>query len=363
MSAPVIAKPRKFIDHVSHYFRHVKETDEKPRTLKHILRELKGLVIPADGIRIIDVGIGDGTLLKGILDFITRKKSDAPIFVVGKEYNGADVLKTLPKLAEHFAKHPNSVIVLTNKTAKDAATLARDIRKPLARHDIQLNGHNPHVLGGELNTLEAFINDAWQHDKGKSVKDAMLVISHADHHEQLQHLIPQDGVQIDGFDIALASQPWRTAQTITFKAKAFIAPLAAALRDNGKLIAVQTVGVGTAYKLMCKLLSKETLQRNIPNQPIAVMFAEVKEQICHTNQFECKSRKFCYGLSGKHFKVSRAFVRKLLREGIYAFQIPPNEAKTSLSKAIRMWSGMLERPSRLLVTNELSVIRKKPTLG
>src|SRR5690606_30782471 len=69
-----------------------------------------------------------------------------------------------------------------------------------------------------------------------------LVIYRADHRFVLDRVVPRRGEPLDGFDLVIASQPYRARTTAERKVRLVLAPLAEALAPDGRMVVVQSWG-------------------------------------------------------------------------------------------------------------------------
>jgi hypothetical protein len=81
----------------------------------------------------------------------------------------------------------------------------------------------------------------------------VLVIYRADHKFLLDSVIPKPGRIIDGYDLILASQPWRARTSAEFKAQKILAPLARNLAPGGRLVTIQSCGKDPGMEIIEKV--------------------------------------------------------------------------------------------------------------
>jgi hypothetical protein len=79
-----------------------------------------------------------------------------------------------------------------------------------------------------------------------------------DHKFLLENVIPKPGQGIPGYDLILASQPWRASQSAQFKVQRILAPLARNLAPGGRLIAIQSAGNDPGLEIVQKVWPGES---------------------------------------------------------------------------------------------------------
>ena len=58
----------------------------------------------------------------------------------------------------------------------------------------------------------------------------------------LDRVVPQRGERLDGYDLIIASQPFRARSTPEFKARSVLAPLASSLAPGGRMLTAYSIG-------------------------------------------------------------------------------------------------------------------------
>jgi hypothetical protein len=101
------------------------------------------------------------------------------------------------------------------------------------------------------------------------------VIYREDHKFLLESVIPKPGRVIDGYDLILASQPWRASQSAQFKAQKILAPLARNLAPGGRLLTIQSAGNDPGLEIVQKVWPGENPFKVDRHQLIAAL----KEQL------------------------------------------------------------------------------------
>jgi SAM-dependent methyltransferase len=241
----------RFFDNRQKYLLFVHTCSEKRVVAQRVALELATLVPRPPCVRVFDAGIGDGTVLAQVMRAMHDRFPTMPFYVVGKEISLEDVRLALHKMPDRFFEHPAQVIVLTNLAYADAPWLAA--RSPEAEsrmvwHELALSGNSAHRFEEQITGLEPFLTENWNAGVNPVTgnpfceRPVVLVIYREDHRFLLDSVIPRPGAATAGYDLVIASQPYRARSPLAFKAKRVIAPLARALGPGGRLIAVHSYG-------------------------------------------------------------------------------------------------------------------------
>jgi hypothetical protein len=165
-------------------------------------------------------------------------------------------------MADRFADHPATVLVLTNmyysETPWIAAKSAAEASAMVWRH-IPLKGTTSAEFEEQITDLQPFLMDNWRAgaspNTGNPVyeRPVVIVIYREDHLFVLDRLIPQRGHAEANFDLIIASQPYRARSSVEFKARKVIGPLARALGPGGRLIAIHSCGKDPGMEIITKV--------------------------------------------------------------------------------------------------------------
>ena len=74
-------------------------------------------------LRVFDAGMGDGTVITGVMREMHRRFRTLPFYIVGKEISLEDVRLSLEKMSDRFYEHPATVLVVTNLYYTEAPSL------------------------------------------------------------------------------------------------------------------------------------------------------------------------------------------------------------------------------------------------
>jgi hypothetical protein len=215
---------------------------------------------------VFDAGMGDGTVLTRVMREMQRRFSTVPFYVVGKEISLEDVRLSLDKMADRFFEHPATVLVVTNMYYTEAPWLAPKsvaAATSLVWHDVALTGTTAHEFSDQISALQPFLGQHWQarHSPktGNPIYDrpAALVIYRDDFRFLLDGIIPRQGRAEAGYDLVIASQPYRARMSAEFKAQKVIAPLSRALRAGGRLLGIHSCGRDPGLEIVRKVWPNE----------------------------------------------------------------------------------------------------------
>ena len=90
---------------------------------------------------------------------------------------------------------------------------------------MRLTGGSAHEYAEQIDALETLLTDGWQTRPSPKtgnpvyLKPTVLVIHRADHEFLLESVIPRPGRAPAGYDLILASQPWRARMSAAFTAR------------------------------------------------------------------------------------------------------------------------------------------------
>jgi hypothetical protein len=259
-------RPFRFYDNRQKYLAFVNTTNEKRKVAERAARELTQLRPRPPALRLFDAGMGDGTVLSHVMRAMHRRFPIIPFCIVGKEISLEDVRLSLEKLPDRFMEHPASVIVITNLYYAEAPWLRpRSVKSAAALNwrEVALEGDSAYEYGEQLAALDPFLVDGWQVKSSEKtgnpmyVRPSVLVIYRKDHSFLLDSVIPQPGQVGGGYDLAIASQPWRARMSAEFKVQKVLAPIVQSLGAAGRLLVVQSCGDDPALELIRKAWPNE----------------------------------------------------------------------------------------------------------
>ncbi len=259
-------QPIRFFDNREKYLMFVTTTNEKVEIAKRIGEELDRLKPKPPAIRIFDAGVGDGTVLSRVMRETHCRFPHAPIVVVGKEISMEDTRLTLDKLADRFAEHPQTVVVLTNMFYSEAPWLEpkrKSAKENLQWWDVPLEGASAHDFSQGIGELDEILQRGWQTKSSKItgnplyVTPSVLVLYRKDQQFSMTDIIPQRGAFDAKYDLVVAAQPYQSRQSAEFKVAKVLGPIASALAVDGRLVVIQSTGHDPGMELVRKIWPKE----------------------------------------------------------------------------------------------------------
>ena len=254
--------PFRFYDNRQKYLAFINTCNEKQVIAAKAAAEIAHVRPQPPALRIFDAGVGDGTVLSGLLRSVHRDFRTVPLLVVGKEISLEDVRLALDKLPDRFHEHPHTVIAFTNMRYADAPTLRPSDPDETARlgwHVTPLDGTSAAEYAEQIEALAPILAEGWRTRANPTtggpvvVQPSVLVLYRADHEFLLDAVIPRPGASRREYDFILASQPWRASMPASFKAEKILAPMARSLAPHGRLLTVQSWGRDPALEVLQRL--------------------------------------------------------------------------------------------------------------
>ena len=245
--------PFRFYDNRQKYLMFVTTCAEKWAVVEHIELELDRLRPKPPCLRVFDAGVGDGTVLSGILRRLHQRFPTVPFLVVGKEISLEDVRLSLDNMPDRLVEHPETVVVFTNLYFYEAPYLEpseaslEETGQETVRLDIRLKGSTSSDFERQIRALQEDIADLWRvvaspkTGNPRYVTPTVLTVSREDRAFVLDSVMPQPGRHME-YDLVLAVQPYRARQSAARKVANVLGPMAEALAECGVLVGVQATG-------------------------------------------------------------------------------------------------------------------------
>ena len=278
--------PFRFYDNRQKYLAFVTTCNEKPAVARRAAKELAHIRPKPPAIRLFDAGMGDATVLVRLMRSTHRAFPTVPLLAVAKEISLQDVRLGLEKMADRFHEHPATVLVITNLHYADAPQLVPHGQgEPVNWQEVRLSGHCTDEYADQIDALGEMLAHGWQTRLSPAsgnpvyVRPTVLVIYRDDHKFMLDSVIPRPGKAIDGYDLVLASQPWRAEMPAQFKARRILAPLARNLAAGGRLIVIQSRGNDPGLEIVQKVWPGEMPFVVDRHQLIAALREELAAQL------------------------------------------------------------------------------------
>lgn len=276
--------PFRFYDNRQKYLAFVNTCNEKSAVARRAAKELAHIQPTPPATRIFDAGMGDATVLARLMRSTHHAFPTVPMLVVAKEISLEDVRLGLEKMPDRFHEHPATVLVITNLNYAEAPQLMpRDIQAAAAFNwqEVRLTGHSTDEYADQIEKLSSTLAYGWQTKPSPKsgnpvyVRPTVLVIYRADHKFLLDSVIPKPGRVIEGYDLILASQPWRARTSAEFKAQKILAPLARNLSPGGRLLTIQSCGKDPGMEIIEKVWPGENPFKVDRHQLLAALRQEL----------------------------------------------------------------------------------------
>lgn len=274
----------RFFDNREKYLLFTTTCSEKWAVSERVGRELDHLSPKPPAINVFDAGMGDGSVLNRVLRDLHRRFPTVPLLVVGKEISLEDVRLSLDKMADRLYEHPQTVLVFTNMYYSEAPWLtpkSEAAKSNVLWSTIALEGASAHEFDEQIRDLTSVLVDGWQTRTSEQTgnphyaEPAVLVVYRADQRFILDRLIPRQGDDIDGYDLVIASQPYRARSSSEVKVRNVMSPLARALKPGGRMIVIQSTGLDPGMEIIRRVWPGED-----PFQtPRHTVISEMKKQL------------------------------------------------------------------------------------
>ncbi len=241
----------RFYDNRQKYLLFVNTCSEKRVIAERAGMELARIAPRPPGLGVFDAGMGDGTVLTGIMRHMHWRFPTTPFFVVGKEVSLEDVRLSLVKMSDRFFEHPATVLVVTNLYYTEAPWLMPRSLAAAASLNwqvVRLSGSTTHEFDEQIAALQPLLDHGWQARASETtgnplyVRPSVLVLYREDHELLLDPLIPRPGHTPGRYDLVVASQPYRARMPIEFKVDRVLSPLARSIAPGGRMIAIHSHG-------------------------------------------------------------------------------------------------------------------------
>jgi hypothetical protein len=276
--------PFRFYDNRQKYLAFVNTCNEKSSIARRAADELHHVRPSPPALRIFDAGMGDGTVLGGLMRATHRLHRNVPLLVVAKEISLEDVRLGLEKVPDRFHEHPGTVFVVTNLNYSEAPRLMpRDVQDAAALNwqEIAVSGTTADEYAEQIEDLAPVLAHGWQTKASAKtgnpvyVRPSVLVLYREDHRFLLDDVIPRPGRSFECYDLVIASQPWRARMSAEFKAQRVLAPLARSLAPGGRLLAIQSYGRDAGLEIVQRLWPDENPFRVDRHQLLAALRTEL----------------------------------------------------------------------------------------
>ena len=282
----------RFFDNRQKYLLFVNTCSEKEVVARRVGMELSNIHPRPPAIRVFDAGMGDGTVLTRVMREMHRRFPTRPFYFVGKEISLEDVRLSLDKMPDRLYEHPATVLVVTNMYYTEAPWLSPKsvtAATSLVWHEVALSGTTAHEFGEQIAALEPFLARNWQaHHSAKTgnpiyERPVALVIYRDDFRFMLDEVIPRQGKARAGYDLVIASQPYRARVPAEFKASKVIGPLARSLGPGGRLLGIHSCGRDPGLEIVRRIWPDEDPFVTNRHDLLRAVRAELGKEAKHFN--------------------------------------------------------------------------------
>ena len=256
----------RFFDNREKYLLFVTTCSEKWAVADRVGKELDRIEPNPPSFNLFDAGMGDATVLTRVMRQMHRRFPTVPFLVVGKEISLEDVRLSLEKMADRFFEHPQTVLVVTNLYYAEAPALMPNKPEAAARlkwWDVALKGDTAHEFDSQIQGLHDILAEGWQTRTSKRTGNplyatpSVLVLYREDQRFVLDRVIPERGSVDRGYDLVIASQPYRARLPAEIKVRNVLGPLARALAPGGRMVVIQSTGRDPGMEIIRKVWPDE----------------------------------------------------------------------------------------------------------
>jgi hypothetical protein len=241
--------PARFFDNRAAYLMFTTATDEKSVVAERIGDELEHVEPGEHALRIFDAGMGDASVLSQVIRRTHRVFPHIPFLVVGKEISIEDLRLALGRLPDRLFEHPEMVVVVTNMNYREAPDLAPgpENNADLEWIELALEGSTSDDFVQQIQGLFDELARAWEVVTSPRTgnplyaRPSVLVLYRRDRQFLLKSVIPEPDAS-PGYDLIIASQPYRARTPADRKVRMVLVPLARALAPGGRMVVVHAHG-------------------------------------------------------------------------------------------------------------------------
>ncbi|MCI0437992.1 MAG: hypothetical protein L0177_02545 [Chloroflexi bacterium] len=260
-------RPFRFYDNREKYLLFVTTCNEKQVISDRVAMDIMHIQPVPPALRVFDAGMGDATVLSGVMRYLHYSFPTVPFLVVGKEISHEDVRISLEKMPDRFQEHPLTVLVVTNMLYSEAPRLfprSKAMQEKLTWLEVALEGNSSYDFNQQIRELTPYIQDWWQtvvsERTGNPVyaSPVALVMYRKDHEWPLGPVIPRKGDMNHEYDVIIAAQPFRARQRAEVKVRNVLAPLSRSLAPGGVMVVVQSIGKDPGMEIIRRIWPGET---------------------------------------------------------------------------------------------------------
>ncbi len=349
--------PFRFFDNREKYLMFVTTCSEKWQVAARMALELKHVKPSPPALRVLDAGMGDGTVLTRTMRAMHNMFPTIPFLILGKEISLEDVRLSIEKMVDRFHEHPHTVFVATNLYYYEVAGLSprNSPAADFSWQEIALDGSTTHEFDAQISDrLQPILSAGWRTRTSEKtgnplyVKPAAVVIYRKDHRFALDSVIPRRG-EAQEFDFIMASQPYQARLPAEVKCQNVLRPLARALAPGGRMVVVQSTGQDPGMDIVHSVWPEENPFQTPRRMLLDVLKSEMKAERRNLRYFPYTDSRslFRYHLHTLASEISSNIGTSTLlaawNAAVYVAQI--EDAK--LMKAMRK-GGYLEETAKIL---------------
>jgi len=366
--------PFRFFDNREKYLMFVTTCSEKWQVATRMARELRHVKPSPPALRVLDAGMGDGTVLTRTMRAMHHQFPNIPFLIVGKEISLEDVRLSIEKMVDRFHEHPHTVFVATNLYYYEVAGLTPRNSLPAEFYwrEIALEGSTTLDFDRQISEqLQPVLSAGWGTRTSPKtgnplyVNPSVVVIYRKDHRFALDAVIPRRG-EAQEFDFIMASQPYQARLSAEVKSRNVLGPLVRALAPGGRMVAVQSTGKDPGMDIVRAVWPQENPFQTPRRMLLDVLKKEMKGERRNLRYYPYTDSRslFRYELHTLANEISNNIGTSTLlaawNAAVYVAQI--EDAK--LMKVLRQ-GGYLEQTEKILrahdglwFTNELFAVAR-----
>lgn len=278
--------PFRFFDNREKYLMFVTTCSEKWQVAARMAQELRHVKPSPPALRVLDAGMGDGTVLTRTMRAMHSMFPTIPFLVVGKEISLEDVRLSIEKMVDRFHEHPHTVFVATNLYYYEVAGLTPRHSPPADFNwqEIELEGSTTHEFDAQISDqLQPILSAGWRTRTSEKtgnplyVNPSVVVIYRKDHRFALDSVIPRRG-EAQEFDFVMASQPYQARLPAEVKSRNVLRPLARALAPGGRMVTVQSTGKDPGMDIVGSVWPEENPFQTPRRMLLDVLRSEMKAE-------------------------------------------------------------------------------------
>jgi len=366
----------RFFDNRQKYLLFVNTCSEKDVIAQRAGRELGNVHPQPPAVRLLDAGMGDGSVLVKVMREMHRRFPTMPFYILGKEISMEDVRLSLRKVADRFFEHPATVLIVTNMYYSEAPWLSPksvSAATSLIWKEVALTGDTAFEFDEQIKTLDGTLAKHWQAKHSPKTgnpiyeRPVVMVFYREDYKFLLNDIIPKRGAVRADFDLVLASQPYRSRVSPEFKAQKVVAPLTRALGKGGRLLGIHSYGHDPGVEIIQKVWPGEEPFPSGRHDILRAVKSELgKEARFYNFNANSDARSiFRYEMHALPSEISKSIGTSTLfaawNAAVYVAQIEDARLQEALSDRTYLdaTNGVLNRYGALWFNDESYIISRK----